>query len=88
MVVRRTNKMITLTIPEMDYIDKHFKGKFSKFVSKAIVDHMSDLKYAQDLSSRRLVSMCLARLYHDEKSYNMAKETEAFKLLVELQKIL
>jgi len=88
MVVRRTNKMITLTIPEMDYIDKHFKGKFSKFVSKAIVDHMSDLKHAQDLSSKRLVSMCLARLYYDEASYEEAKETEAFKLLTRLQQIL
>ncbi len=88
MVVRRTNKMITLTIPEMDYIDKHFKGKFSKFVSKAISEHHADMKYAQDLSSKRLVSMCLARLYHNEESYNEAKGTEAFKLLVRLQEIL
>jgi len=80
--------MITLTIPEMDYIDKHFKGTFSKFVSKAICDHLSDLKYAHDLSSKRLISMCQARLYHDEQSYNYAKETEAFKLLNRLLEII
>lgn len=87
-MVRRTNKMITLTIPEMDYIDKHLKGKFSRFVSKALVEHMSELKYPQDMSSKQLISMCLARLYHDEKSFNEAKETEAFKLLLRLQQIL
>ncbi len=80
--------MITLTIPEMDYIDQHFKGKFSKFVSKAIVEHMSGLKPAQDLSSKRLVSMCIARLYHDEDSFLQAKETEEFKLLLRLQQLL
>ena len=86
-MVRRTNKMITLTIPEMDYIDAHLKGKFSKFVSRSLVNHMSDLKLAQDMSSRQLLGIVQARLYSDEKSFNLASESEAFKLLQRLLEI-
>ena len=81
---RRHNKMITLTVGELDFIDANLKGSFSNHVSKWLSDYITGAKLAQDMSSRQLLSMVLARQYNNKESYDAFKQTRAVELIVDL----
>ena len=68
----RYNKMITVSLDDMNYIDSTFKRNFSQWISRQLHAHAAGLKYASELSTTQLLSMILARQDHtkwEEKHY-------------------